>query len=88
MRFWLIPSALSARIEIEPGVHVITEVSSSGSFDSDGPDDEDLAHRIAGALYFGDLPGAGYQGDDASLTASQAAADAAWDHANAMSEAA
>lgn len=76
--FWLISSPPAARICLSPGHHVITAVDEHGSFDADGPDDEELAHGIAGALFYGDVPPAGYQGTE-TLEQARAEADKAWD---------
>lgn len=85
LRFWLIPSASSARIEVSPGCHAIVSLTEPEGCmvqlsDRELNDDEALREAIQAALDgCSDAPG--YQGTDVSLTAAQAAADAAWDAA-------
>jgi hypothetical protein len=80
--FWLCLPAFSARIETAPGVHVITQlrlVDGLPAFDSDGPDDGQLAAVCYAALEQGVCTAPGFQGWDASAGEAWSASDAAYD---------
>jgi hypothetical protein len=86
LSFWLLTDSPSCRIETAPGVHSIVSYETSETHvvrldDRELNDNEALREAIQAALD-GDSKAPGYQGCDASLTASQAAADAAWDAAH------